>query len=211
MTYQSAEQLCKFHRSSWLKHVRPDLEIYSGGEDKGFWSPPGAAQLKTGRDAYPDPHINSTDRNMPKRLASSIADAYARGARSVTVIEPDVWFWREPPLNDGITGRVFQEANGAGFIHWPLILSGPWGKKFAEAALGCASRNESSVFWGSFPDRFAYYVARRFGVPTHDGHQVSFNTIENEEQMKECLDMRERGAYAVHGIKNLATLTRLAI
>lgn len=211
MTYQGAEQLCKQHRSSWLKHVKPDVEIFSGGEDKGFWAPPGSKQIRHGRDAYPEAAQWSNDRNMPRRLAASVADAYGRGADTVVVIEPDVWFWHEPPLKDGLTCRVFEEAPGQGYLHWPYVLCGPWGKKFSVAMSAAAGLGKSSVLWGSFPDRFAYYVATMNGIPLHNGNQVSFNTIENEAQLKECLDAKANRAYAVHGIKNTQTLSRLAI
>lgn len=211
MTYQSAEQLCKMHRSSWLKNVKPDVEIYAGGSDKGFWSAPGAAQIRRGRDAYPDCNIHSGDRNMPERLAHATADAYARGAKTVVVIEPDVWFWGEPPLNDGITCRPFWEKPNVGYLHGPYVLNGPWGKKFSQAMLSAALAGESSAEWGSFPDRFAAHVATKYGIPIHAGNQVSFNTIESENQIQEALTCRANGGYAVHGIKNTQTLTRLAL
>lgn len=217
ITYAGADDLCKTRIGNWLGQVNPDVVLFSGGADKQFWHP-NSHVLRTGQDRYCDTHPESRDLNLPMRFTQTLKATLGLVDNSmmaeVCVIEPDVWFWsnpfRNPSVHDGFTGRMFREADGRAFWHWPYIIKGDcqaW--NLANICETLLKYGASCNPWGSFPDRFVGLALELARTPYNNGNQVSFNTVSTEAEIQECLKAKAAGAYAVHGVKNQQVLERM--
>ena len=217
ISYAAADDLCRARMHNWIDAVKPTRVLMSGGMNP-VWYPKGSYVLHVGADAYPDTAPESRDLNMPLRFTRTLEKALELSSDpmhvEVCLIEPDVWFWRSPfegnNTFEGFNGKQFQEADGRSFWHWPYTIRGTGQARALSHTCRALLRYRASCCpWGSFPDRFVGLALDVAQLPTFNANQVSFNTVETEAQIQECLRAKAAGAFAVHGVKNQQVLERL--
>jgi hypothetical protein len=144
--------------------------------------------------------------------AFDAALSYFDNCDEIIIMEPDMWLWRPLTFNEPerIYAKVFREQDGRMFFHWPVSVIGYTACMELSRTMKLLLKYGASCCpWGPFPDRFIGFAADLCGVPVIEGNYASFNTVETEDQIQECLRAKQNWAESVHGVKNQQVLERL--
>ena len=206
ITYADADHLCKDRLQNWTNYTKPDKILFSGG-DIEFWSDPDSYKISIGTDNYPNFEIEQDiNFNLINRLVGTLDKCISLSDdpenAHIILIEPDVWFWDSPPQNEGFTGcRKLNTELNLKWWHWPLIICG---KNNALNLLKvCKILNKYNTMtypYGASPDRFIALAVELANIKENEGNQFSKHHL-CETDIKQALNSRNNGAFAIHGIK----------
>lgn len=190
LTCQSATETAQRHWPTWRKHF--DNIVFVTTVDSHCWVPDGREQWKIGRDYYNDRDA-PTD-NLPRRTIETLERFLKTPHDRLVLIEYDVVMFRKPELKKQFSGTIFNL-----FIHSPWAFDRKCAVEFVRVgrlllAAGCIT--------GGWPDqhlRLIYDIVR----PTVDeSPNYTKNTLDQAWMITEAREAIQRGAFAVHGVKD---------